>query len=237
MCKKLRKEQVDMSSLTVPIDPISASRSRMSQVDIDTISDSGNQNIRVGKSIVSFDETVNILDYDTEPEVRPDGQKPHVKSNILAAAKLKSTRHKTKEGLQGQHSFKHSKKVITTRRPKFLQALLFNNGGRNNIGNNSDISNSTSSNEVQTERALQFHRTTTPPSTTSTKGSISTSTTPTVITTTSKGNTASPFGSTVPSILGAFLNTLNTRAIDPTLSSQLQDVNGRRNSNTFLRYF
>ena len=206
------------------------------RVDIDPISDSGSQNIRVGKSIISFDKAVHILDYDTEPEVRPDGLKPNVKSNILAAAKLKATRHKTNEGLQGQHSFKHSKKVITTHRPKFLQALLFNNNNdRNIIKNNSNISNKTSSEEERTERALQFHKTTTPPSTTSTKGSISTSTTPTVITTTSKGNTQSPFGSTVPSILGAFLNTLNTRAIDPTLSSQLQDVKGGRNSNTILR--
>merc|ERR1712001_620325 len=56
-----------------------------------------------------------------------------------------------------------------------------------------------------------------------------------VITTTSKGNTQSPFGSTVPSILGAFLNTLNTRAIDPTLSSQLQEANGRQNNKNLQR--
>ena len=202
------------------------------KVAIDPFNDSGNQNIRVGKSVVSFEDNVNILDYDTEPEVRPDGQKPHVKSNILAAAKLKATRKSTSDGLKGHNSFKHSRKVITTRRPKFLQSLLFING-RENDDTSLDLDNSSS--EEKTERALQVHKTTTPPSTTTTVGSISTSTTPTVITTTLKGQTQSPFGSTVPSILGAFLNTLNTRAIDPTLSSQLQDANGQRNSKNFQR--
>ena len=204
------------------------------KVDIDPLfSGSGGQNVRVGKSVVSFDDTTNVLDYDTEPEVRPDGQKPRVKSNILAAAKLKAIRHKTSEGLQGQHSFKHSKKVLTTSRPKFLQALLFNNGKSNT---NESIPLNNSDSLEPSERALVIHQTTTPPSTTTSKGSISSSTTPTVITTTSRGNTQSPFGSTVPSILGAFLNTLNTRAIDPTLSSQLQEANGQQNNKNFQRF-
>ena len=123
--------------------------------------------------------------------------------------------------------------MLTTRRPKFLQALLFNGGS--DVRNNSLLLNNTGSSE-HIDRALTVHQTTTPPSTTTTKGSISSSTTPTVITTTSKGNTQSPFGSTVPSILGAFLNTLNTRAIDPTLSSQLQEVNGQQNNKNFQRF-
>ena len=66
-----------------------------------------------GRSIdFSKDNIVLSDDYEDDgPEVRPDGQKPRVKSNILAALAA-SHRSKNKAA-----KFKHSKRVFSTKRP------------------------------------------------------------------------------------------------------------------------
>ena len=76
-----------------------------------------------GRSI-DFNGDVVLSDYD-EPEVRPDGLKPRVKSNILAAAK-------GRKGHKAKDHFKHSKRVLnfnfTTRRPLVQGKEHFSNG-------------------------------------------------------------------------------------------------------------
>ena len=77
-----------------------------------------------GRSIDFNDDIILSDDYDDSgPEVRPDGLKPRVKSNILAAAK--TARRKDFSG--GGGKFKHSKKVLTTttRRPFDLNRAIF----------------------------------------------------------------------------------------------------------------
>ena len=68
-----------------------------------------------GRSIdFSKDNIVLSDDYEDDgPEVRPDGQKPRVKSNILAAL---AASHRSKDKAA---KFKHSKRVFnfTTKRP------------------------------------------------------------------------------------------------------------------------
>ena len=76
-----------------------------------------------GRSIDFNDGFVLSDDYDDSgPEVRPDGLKPRVKSNILAAAKTAR-----RKDFSGSGKFKHSKKVLTTttRRPFDLNRAIF----------------------------------------------------------------------------------------------------------------
>ena len=138
---------------------------------------------------------INQSSGDQEPVVRPDGQKPRVKSNILASQRNKHTSSDKKADKNG--IFRHSKKVESAE-------FVF---------------------EPTTLRSLDLLTTTPPSSTASetaaatgevSKADRSSHTSSADIT------TEVPVSSTPPtSLLDVFLSTqvLNTRAVDPTLAS------------------
>ena len=140
---------------------------------------------------------INQSSGDQEPVVRPDGQKPRVKSNILASQRNKQTSSDKKADKNG--IFRHSKKVESAE-------FVF---------------------EPTTLRSLDLLTTTPPSPTAETavatgelhqvsKADRSSHTSSADIT------TEVPVSSTPPtSLLDVFLSTqvLNTRAVDPTLAS------------------
>ena len=133
---------------------------------------------------------------DHEPIVRPDGQKPRVKSNILAA---NNNNNKNGAGGSKHGNFRHSKKVESAEfvfEPTTLRPLT-----------------TTESGEITTVVTETPAEITTP---------IEITTFPTQTATTIDTETLAFSTSTVStSLLDVFLSTqvLNTRAVDPTLAS------------------
>ena len=134
---------------------------------------------------------INQSSGDQEPVVRPDGQKPRVKSNILASQRNKHTSSDKKADKNG--IFRHSKKVESAE-------FVF---------------------EPTTLRSLDLLTTTPPSSTVAATGEVSKAdrsshTSSADITTEVPVSSTPP-----TSLLDVFLSTqvLNTRAVDPTLAS------------------
>jgi len=142
----------------------------------------------------SFDNDVIIENKDDDqPVVRPDGQKPRVKSNLLARLQNNNKQEPGDPAPKAPGNFRHSTKVAGTRRPKFT---LGPSGGITLEDDNSTATTITFE-PTPSEETVLTTTTTTAPEVSSTQAV------------------------TESSILSDFFSTqvLNTRAIDPTLAS------------------
>ena len=84
--------------------------------DVNEIEDASDEEYDVDFDNFVDDNSDKVDDDYTEPEVRPDGRKPRIKSNILAKKSLHrkdkaSGKHFNKHQKKGKSGFRHSKKV------------------------------------------------------------------------------------------------------------------------------